>query len=131
MLKSKKFYIPPTITHGTSGFLDKHGGRSKQHRHAEIDGVAVADLLSEHGSPLFVFSETTLRSRYRDAYAAFTERYPRVQFAWSYKTNYLKAVCQVFHSEGAIAEVVSDFEYEKARSLGIPGQQVILNGLIG
>ena len=49
-------------------------------------------------------------------------RYPKVQFAWSYKTNYLDAICHVFHSEGSIAEVVSDFEYEKARNAGNAGQ---------
>jgi len=51
-----------------------------------------------------------------------------VQFGWSYKTNYLKAVCAVFHQEGAIAEVVSEFEYEKARELGIEGKDIIYNG---
>ena len=93
-----------------------------------IDGVRIADLIAEHGSPLFVFSEATLRQSYRAAYTAFATRYPDVQFAWSYKTNYLKAVCAVFHREGAIAEVVSDFEYDKARGMGIPGQDIIFNG---
>ena len=51
-----------------------------------------------------------------------------MQFAWSYKTNYLNAICNVFHSEGSIAEVVSDFEYEKARKLGVRGDQIIFNG---
>ena len=81
----------------------------------EIDGVAVSRLVGEHGSPLFVFSEATLRAKYREAHRAFARRYPDVQFAWSYKTNYLNAICRVFHQEGAIAEVVSEFEYEKAR----------------
>jgi diaminopimelate decarboxylase len=94
----------------------------------KIDGVSVDDLAAEHGSPLFVFSESTLRANYRAAYRAFSDRYPKVQFAWSYKTNYLNAICNVFHSEGSIAEVVSDFEYEKARKLGVPGDRIIFNG---
>ncbi len=48
--------------------------------------------------------------------------------AWSYKTNYLQAICAVLHQEGAIAEVVSEFEYDKARRLGVPGEQIIFNG---
>jgi diaminopimelate decarboxylase len=97
-------------------------------RCSEIDGVRVADLVREHGSPLFVFSEAALREKYREAKKAFDRRYPDVQFAWSYKTNYLNAICRVFHQEGAIAEVVSEFEYEKARRNGIPGCDIIFNG---
>ena len=95
---------------------------------AEIDGVSVAELTRAHGSPLFVFSEKSLREKYREAHRAFSRRYPDVQFAWSYKTNYLNAICRVFHQEGSIAEVVSGFEYEKARRNGIAGKDIIFNG---
>jgi diaminopimelate decarboxylase len=95
---------------------------------SQIDGVAVSKLVNDHGSPLFVFSEATLRAKYREAKRAFDRRYPDVQFAWSYKTNYLNAICRVFHQEGAIAEVVSEFEYDKARQNGIPGSDIIFNG---
>ena len=51
-----------------------------------------------------------------------------MQFAWSYKTNYLNAVCSIYHQEGSWAEVVSGFEYEKARNLGVDGKNIIFNG---
>jgi len=95
---------------------------------AEIDGVPVAELARNYGSPLFVFSEKALRGKYREAHRAFSRRYPDVQFAWSYKTNYLNAICRVFHQEGSIAEVVSGFEYEKARRNGVDGSKIIFNG---
>jgi len=95
---------------------------------SEIDGVPISVLVAEHGSPLFVFSETKLRQAIRRADNAFRQRYSDVQFAWSYKTNYLQAVCRVLHQEGAIAEVVSDFEYEKARAGGLCGRDIIFNG---
>lgn len=44
------------------------------------------------------------------------------------KTNYLAAICALFHREGAIAEVVSEIEYEKARKLGVDGSDIIFNG---
>ncbi len=93
-----------------------------------IDQSSVDELVSQYGSPLFVFSETSIRKIYRRYAHAFQSRYPNVIFGWSYKTNYLKAVCSVIHSEGAIAEVVSNFEYEKARAMGIDGEDIIYNG---
>ena len=59
---------------------------------------------------------------------AFHSRYPNTVFGWSYKTNYLKAICNIFHQEGWIAEVVSEFEYEKAEKAGIAGKDIIYNG---
>jgi len=93
-----------------------------------IDGVPVAQLIQQHGSPLFVFSESNMRDKIRDAREAFESVYPDVRFAWSYKTNYLNAICRLFHQEGSIAEVVSGFEYQKARHNGVPGNEIIFNG---
>ena len=123
----KAAYITPTVRRLDAGTVNpfRHGHASAC---PHIDGVAVAALVEEFGSPLFVFSEQVLRQKYREAHRAFARRYPDVQFAWSYKTNYLNAICRVFHQEGSIAEVVSDFEYEKARGNGIPGHQIIYNG---
>lgn len=95
---------------------------------ASIDGILVTDLLREFGSPLFVISEHRLRETMRRLRRAFITRYPRVRFGWSYKTNYLNAICSTLHQEGSWAEVVSEFEYQKARALGVPGRAIIFNG---
>jgi diaminopimelate decarboxylase len=120
-------YSPPIVQRLGAGPVNpfRHGSTPCC---TEIEGVPVADLVRDHGSPLFVYSEKSLRSKYREAHRAFTRRYPNVQFAWSYKTCYLNAVCKVFHQEGSIAEVVSGFEYEKARCNGIEGRNIIFNG---
>jgi diaminopimelate decarboxylase len=123
---SKQPYNPPTIKRNVTGVMNKFGRQSRVCE--RVAGVPVNELLESHGSPLFAYDEGMLRDKYREAQRAFSKRYPKVQFAWSYKTNYLNAICRVFHSEGSIAEVVSDFEYEKARALGIPGDQIIING---
>ncbi len=94
----------------------------------DIDGVAVADLVETFGSPLFVYSEGFIRKKYRQMHTAFSTRYPNVAFGWSYKTNYLNAICALMHQQGSLAEVVSDMEYEKARALGMPGEKIIFNG---
>lgn len=125
---SKKVYESPTIIKIQSS-MSKAGLPSMQQKiRQDIDGVKIEELTQKYGSPLFVFSEKKMRSLYKEAYEAFSSRYPNVQFGWSYKTNYLKAICSVFHQEGAIAEVVSEFEYEKARKSGVEGKDIIFNG---
>lgn len=94
----------------------------------EIDGVSIKGLVEQYGSPLFVMSEKQIRSNLKNAIRIFKTRYPKVQFAWSYKTNYLNAVCSIYHQEGSWAEVVSGFEYEKARNLGVDAKYIIFNG---
>lgn len=124
----KKTFERPIIKRVHVGMPNKFGMQSEYVPIKEIDGVAVKDLIQQYGSPLFVISERILRETYREAYHAFSTRYPKVQFAWSYKTNYLDAVCRIFHQEGAWAEVVSGFEYEKALANKVPGNQIIFNG---
>jgi diaminopimelate decarboxylase len=121
-------YERPVIRKLESAMPSKFGSRTDTVPTTHIDGVSVKELIEKYGSPLFVLSESTIRSTYEKARKAFTNRYPRVQFAWSYKTNYLDAVCNVFHQEGSWAEVVSGFEYDKAIRNGVPGTKIIFNG---
>ena len=93
-----------------------------------IDRVSIDDLTAEFGSPLFVYSERTIRQKHREMEKAFSRRYPHVAFGWSYKTNYLQAICALMHQEGSLAEVVSGMEYEMARSNGIAGPDIVFNG---
>jgi len=125
---AKLRYERPLIKKLESGMPNKFGTRTEFEPVTHIDNIAVKDLLSEYGSPLFVISEKTIRNTFRKARKEFETRYPKVQFAWSYKTNYLNAVCSIFHQEGSWAEVVSGFEYDKAIALGIDGKKIIFNG---
>jgi len=95
---------------------------------SDIDGVEIAPLLEQYGSPLFIVSENTLRENVRRLRRAFATRWPRIRHGWSYKTNYLGAICNILHQEDSWAEVVSEFEYRKARANGVPGSRIIFNG---
>jgi diaminopimelate decarboxylase len=124
----KKKYERPVLKKLDTGMPNKFGMRSEYMPKTHIDGVAVSDLAKQYGSPLFVISERILRNTYQQAKRAFTTRYPKVQFAWSYKTNYMNAVCCAYHQEGSWAEVVSGFEYDKAIANGVSGKKIIFNG---
>ncbi len=124
----KKTWVKPSITPLRSGLLNKAGAPRHPLWRDNIDGVPIVQMLEQYGSPLFVLSEHKLRQNSRRIKNAFSVRYPEVVFGWSYKTNYLAAVCNTLHQEGSLAEVVSSFEYEKARALGVPGDCIIFNG---
>ena len=121
-------YERPVIKKLSTGFTNKFGSQSKNEAVTHIEGVCVNELVNKYGSPLFVISERQIRRNFQNATRIFRTRYPKVQFAWSYKTNYLNAVCRVFHQEGSWAEVVSGFEYDKALANGVPGKKIIFNG---
>jgi len=121
-------YERPVIQKMNSGLMNKFGNRTEYEPVTHIEGVSVKGLINNYGSPLFVISEKQIRRNYQNATRIFKTRYPKVQFAWSYKTNYMNAVCQVFHQEGSWAEVVSGFEYQKALGNGVPGSKIIFNG---
>ena len=126
--EQRKMWVKPSIVMHRSGLVNKFGAVHREMWQSDFDGVPIHSLIEAHGSPLFVFSERKLRDNVRRLMRSFSTRYPNVQYGWSYKTNYLGAVCNALHQEGAWAEVVSAFEYEKARSLQVPGEHILFNG---
>jgi diaminopimelate decarboxylase len=124
----KLIYEHPVIKKMNTGFMNKFGSHSEFEPVTQIESNPVELLIKKFGSPLFVISEKQIRRNFQNATRIFKTRYPKVQFAWSYKTNYLDAVCSIFHQEGSWAEVVSGFEYNKAISNGVPGNKIIFNG---
>jgi len=121
-------YERPIIQRMNIGLPNKFGTRRESDPVTHIEGISVKSLINQYGSPLFVISERQIRRSYQNASRIFKTRYPKIQFAWPYKTNYLTAVCQTFHQEGAWAEVVSGFEYEMAIKNGVSGEKIIFNG---
>lgn len=126
---SKKVWEPPFIQPHRLGEINKFGHYRQNNDYSEnIFGIPAEELLSKYGSPLYVTSESKLRSNIQKIARAFQSRYSPVVHGWSYKTNYLGAICNILHQEGSWAEVVSRFEYEKARATGVPGSKIIFNG---
>jgi diaminopimelate decarboxylase len=118
---------PIIVRHSLAG-VNKFGSIPVMRPLTAIDGVRIDELVAAYGSPLFVFSESTLRERVRELRAQLSRRVASFDIGWSYKTNYLGAICRVFHQEGSLAEVVSGMELRKALAAGVPGRQIIFNG---
>lgn len=121
-------YERPIINKMNTGLMNKFGTKIENEVVSHIESVSVKGMIEDYGSPVFVISEKQIRRNMQNAKRIFKTRYPKVQFAWSYKTNYMNAVCRIFHQEGSWAEVVSGFEYDKALGNGVPGDKIIFNG---
>jgi diaminopimelate decarboxylase len=126
--KIKRLYEKPTLIRHQVGLNNKFSNTPGRRSMPEIDGVSVSEMAAKYGSPLYVLSEGTIRRKVRDFHRAFGARYPKVRLGWSYKTNYLSAVCKVMHQEGSWAEVVSGQEYRMACNLGVDPSRIIFNG---
>ena len=102
---TKKAWVKPEITPLRNGLANKFGSVRNVNWCDSIDDVPFDKLIRSYGSPLFVASEQKLRSNIKRIKNAFSSRYPRIQLAWSYKTNYLGAICNVLHQEDAWADL--------------------------
>lgn len=124
----KKTYEKPFIKRQYGGITNKFAGLTQTVIQDKIEGVEVNTLIKKYGSPVFVYSQKCIKDRYRQLLGAFSARYPKIQHAWSYKTNYLKAICKTFHNLGSWAEVVSEMEYNMARNLRVEPAHIVFNG---
>ncbi|MBI4896614.1 MAG: alanine racemase [Candidatus Aenigmarchaeota archaeon] len=85
------------------------------------------ELVEEYGSPLFVVDKKKLTSQFEALSIAFNRLYPTT-IAYSYKTNYLPYLCKTLDSLGACSEIISGFEFDIAKKLGIAGNKIFVNG---
>lgn len=85
-------------------------------------------LARGHGPSFFLLDRARFAANYDSLLAALRQRYPRSQLAYSYKTNYLPALCRMVEERGGYAEVVSPMEYRLARTLGVAAARIVYNG---
>ncbi|MCK4808650.1 MAG: diaminopimelate decarboxylase, partial [Candidatus Aenigmarchaeota archaeon] len=88
----------------------------------------VKELTKKYGSPLFIVDEQKIVDRYSQIKNKFSALYSKTKIAYAYKANYLLEICSLIDRQGCLAEVISGFEYQIAKSLGIEGKKIIVNG---
>ena len=81
-----------------------------------VDGVSVADLAREHGTPLFIYSKATMLRALQAYQQGFAGRNALICFAM--KANSTLAVLQVFAQAGCGFDIVSGGELERALAAG-------------
>ncbi len=102
--------LPETASTGANGELT-------------IGGVAVRALAQQFGTPLFIYDEAHLRTRCREAVAAFG---PDV--AYASKAFLCTAMAKLAHEEGMRIDVSTAGELHVALAAGVPGSRLVLHG---
>ncbi|MGV8997411.1 MAG: diaminopimelate decarboxylase [Parvibaculaceae bacterium] len=91
------------------------------------EGVSLASLAEEIGTPFYCYSSATLRRHARVFMDAFKGQPARL--CYSVKANSNLAVIATLAAEGAGADVVSEGELRRAMAAGIAPKQIVFSGV--
>jgi diaminopimelate decarboxylase len=89
-----------------------------------IGGVAVREMASHFNTPLFIYDESHLRARCREAVAAFGAD----SVIYATKAFLCKAMAKLAHEEGVLLDVATGGEFHVALSAGVPGNRCVMHG---
>ena len=88
-----------------------------------VGGCDVIALAEEFGTPLFIYDEAQLRTRCREAVAAFGDG-----VAYATKAFLCRAMARLAHEEGMHLDVASGGEMLIALSAGVPADRLVMHG---
>lgn len=91
------------------------------------EGVAAADLVGAHGTPLYVYSKAAIVERFSEFERAF-EPLDRM-ICYSVKANGNIGILRLLAQHGAGADIVSGGELHRARLAGIPADRIVFSGV--
>jgi diaminopimelate decarboxylase len=94
------------------------------------EGVPLAKIAAEIGTPVYVYSSATLERHFtvlRDALTGAGLRDPLI--AYAVKANSNVAVLRTLANLGAGADVVSEGEIRRALAAGVPPQRIVFSGV--
>lgn len=92
-----------------------------------VEGVRVDDLARSYGTPLFVYSQTSMQ----DALAAYQRGFAgrKLQICYAMKANSSLAILQFFARQGCGFDIVSGGELERVLAAGGDAGKVIFSGV--
>ena len=94
----------------------------------QINYHQLKGLDAQYGTPFYIMNSDKYRHNINGFVNAFKRNYDKVIAGYSFKTNYVPALCTIVKDEGCYAEVVSEMEYALAQKIGF--KNIIFNGPI-
>jgi diaminopimelate decarboxylase len=103
--------LPDSAAVGDDGFLT-------------VGGCSIRDLADEFGTPFFVYDEAHLRSRCREAVAAFGPQ----QVVYASKAFLCRAMARLAYDEEMRIDVATGGELHTVLSAGVPASACVMHG---
>ena len=94
----------------------------------QISYNTIREIDNQYGCPFYLVNLNRYQENIFSFVEAFRLRYHHIIAGYSFKTNYVPALCQIAKNAGCYAEVVSEMEMDLALSLGF--KDIIFNGPI-
>jgi diaminopimelate decarboxylase len=94
-----------------------------------IDDVPLNAIADAIGTPVWVYSASAIRRRYRILASALSDAGVDAHVHYAVKANDRLAVLRLLAAEGAGADVVSEGELRRAREAGIPAEKIVFSGV--
>ena len=91
------------------------------------EAVNVEELVAAQGTPLYVYSQSSIISRFRQFDEAFAEVDRLI--AYSVKANGNLSLLRLLAEQGAGADIVSGGELHRALLAGIPPERIVFSGV--
>jgi len=96
--------------------------------HLEIGGCDVVDLAHEHGTPLFIYDEQTLRDQCRAYHAAFGAHTDLYEIVYASKAFSCRAMAELVAQEDLSLDVATGGELAAALAGGFPAGRIYFHG---
>lgn len=96
--------------------------------HLRVADCDVVALCEQHGTPLYVYDEATIRQVCREYRSAFEERLPGARVLYAAKAYLSPQLARVLAEEGVGMDVVSGGEFFVARAGGFPADRMAFHG---
>ncbi|MCI2105117.1 MAG: diaminopimelate decarboxylase [Intestinimonas sp.] len=93
-----------------------------------FDGCDTTALAAQYGTPLYIFSETEIVSRFSELRSCFLEKYYNTRVAYACKAFCTPAMLRLVMREGMCIDVVSGGELYTALRAGFPPERIEFNG---
>lgn len=115
------------MTTSTNQFLKPITTKINSNGNIEIGGCDLVKLAKQHGTPLYVLDEKTIRSICKDYKKSF-EKYSKIRFMYASKALCTSAVARILDEEGFGFDTVSAGEIYTVYKSGVDMNHVLFNG---
>lgn len=94
----------------------------------KLTSELISELCTKYGDSFYLLNTNKFKSNFMELQGVLRKYYRNSYIAYSYKTNYIPALCKIVDELDGYAEVVSDMECDIALKLGVNPEKIVFNG---